>query len=96
MKFSISYEQDFNKAIDIIRSVIDSHDLIVSDKGHEPFTRVSELAASSVNITVRVWTKTPDYWTVYYDLIEQVKNAFDENGIEIPYSKLDVNLKSEN
>lgn len=94
MKFSISYEQDFSKAIKIIRSVIDSHKLIVSDKGHEPFTRVSELSASSVDITVRVWTKTPDYWTVYFDMIEQVKTAFDENSIEIPYSKLDVNLKS--
>lgn len=92
LKFSISYDQDFHKAIEIIRSVIDSHQLIISDTGHEPFARVSDLSASSVDITVRVWTKTPDYWTVYFDMIEQVKSAFDENGIEIPYSKLDVNL----
>jgi len=43
---------------------------------------------------MRVWTKTSDYWTVYHDMIENVKTAFDKNGIEIPYSKLDVNIKN--
>ena len=41
-----------------------------------------------------VWTKSSDYWTVYHDMIENVKTAFDKNGIEIPYSKLDVNIKN--
>ena len=89
--FSIAYEEDFKEAVKIISGVIAEHKLILSDDA--PFVRVSALSASSVDITVRVWTKTPDYWTVYFDLIEQVKSAFDQNGIEIPYSKLDVNLK---
>ncbi|WP_432650255.1 mechanosensitive ion channel family protein [Huintestinicola sp.] len=91
LKFSIAYEEDFKEAIKIISGVIAEHKLILSEDA--PFVRVSDLSASSVDITVRVWTKTPDYWTVYFDLIEQVKSAFDQNGIEIPYSKLDVNLK---
>lgn len=93
LKFSISYEEDFREAIKIISGVIAEHELILTED--DPFVRVSDLSASSVDITVRVWTKTPDYWTVYFDLIEQVKTAFDKNGIEIPYSKLDVNLKNQ-
>lgn len=89
--FSIAYEEDHREAIKLISSIIAEHKLILSDIA--PFVRVSSLSASSVDITVRVWTKNGDYWTVYFDLIEQVKSAFDQNGIEIPYSKLDVNLK---
>ncbi|MDY3792129.1 MAG: mechanosensitive ion channel, partial [Oscillospiraceae bacterium] len=91
LKFSIAYEEDFKEAIKIINAVITQHKLILPQD--TPFVRVSDLSASSVDITVRVWTKTPDYWTVYFDLIEQVKTAFDQSGIEIPYSKLDVHLK---
>ena len=89
--FSISYDQDMNEAMKVIRAVIAEHKLIFTDDA--PFVRVSALSASSVDITVRVWTKTADYWTVYFDLIEQIKTAFDQNGIEIPYSKLDVNIR---
>lgn len=89
--FSISYDQDMNEAMKVIRAVIAEHKLVLSEDA--PFVRVSALSASSVDITVRVWTKTADYWTVYFDLIEQIKTAFDHNNIEIPYSKLDVNIR---
>lgn len=88
--FGISYDQDFREVLELIQSIIAKHDLVL--KSEEAFARVSALSASSVDITVRVWTKTENYWTVYFDLIEQIKIAFDENGIEIPYSKLDVNI----
>lgn len=91
--FGISYESDFKAAIDTVKEVISAHNLILQQEGS--FVRVSELADSAVKITARVWTKTADYWTVYFDLIEQVKTAFDENGIEIPYSKIDVNIKKD-
>lgn len=89
--FSIAYEADFKEAIKLISEIIAEHKLILSSIA--PFVRVSALSASSVDITVRVWAKNCDYWTVYFDLIEQVKTAFDKNNIEIPYSKLDVNLR---
>ncbi|MDE7294962.1 MAG: mechanosensitive ion channel [Oscillospiraceae bacterium] len=93
LTFGISYESDFKAAIETVKEVIGAHELILQDEGC--FVRVSELAESAVIITARVWTKTADYWTVHFDLIEQVKTAFDEKGIEIPYSKLDVNIKSD-
>lgn len=90
LTFGISYESDLKQAVNVIRDVINSHELVL--KSEEIFVRLSDLADSALVITVRVWTKTADYWTVHFDLIEQVKNALDENGIEIPYSKLDVHI----
>ena len=54
---------------------------------------MSAQASSSLAFTARVWVKSEDYWDVTYDLIETSKQLFDQAGIEIPYNKLDVNLK---
>ncbi len=88
--FSISYDNDYKKAIEVIRSVINEHSLIL--KNEDIFVRLSELAANSLDIKVRVWTKNSNYWTVYYDLLEQVKDKFDETGISIPYNQLDIHI----
>ena len=61
----------------------------------EPFVRVSAYQDSSIEYTVRVWCATEDYWDLYYDLLEQVKQAFDQAGIEIPYGHLNVHLIQE-
>ena len=58
-----------------------------------PFVAVSELAESSVNLVFRAWTKTEDYWGVYFDTLEIVKLTFDEKGISIPYPQLDVHTQ---
>ena len=50
--------------------------------------------ASSLDFTVRVWVKNSDYWTVYFDLLESVKNRFDEERIDIPYPQMDLHLKN--
>ncbi len=88
--FGISYGNDHRKAVDAIKTVIDAHPLVLKDK--EVFVRLGELGSSSLNITVRVWTKNADYWTVYFDLIEQVKEKFDEEKIVIPYNQMDIHL----
>ena len=88
--FSISYDNDYKKAIEVIKSIINEHPLIL--KTEEIFVRLSELASSSLDIKVRIWTKNSDYWTVYYDLLEKVKDKFDEEGISIPYNQLDVHV----
>ena len=53
---------------------------------------VGELADSSVNFNVRPWVASGDYWGVYFDLNENVKLAFDEAGISIPYPQMDVHM----
>lgn len=90
--FSIAYDQDGDKALSIINKVMNEHEMILKDSGKEPFARISSLAESSVDITVRAWTNTENYWNVYFDLIEMIKKEFDKADIEIPYRKLDVNI----
>ena len=91
--FSIGYADNYGKAKDIIKSICENHELVLKDPA--PFIRVSEHAASSINITTRVWTNKSDYWTVYFDIMEAVKTEFDKNGIEIPFNQLDVHIKKD-
>lgn len=91
LTFSIAYENDFVKAKELIRKCIDKTGLALENP--EPFINIEKHNASSIDIVARAWVKSSDYWTLYFKLLEDVKVAFDENGIEIPYSKVDVNLK---
>lgn len=91
--FSIAYENDFEKAKALIAAICSSHALVLADPA--PFIRVSEHGDSGVKITTRVWVKSKDYWTVKFDILESVKKTFDESGITIPYSQLDVHLKNQ-
>lgn len=81
--FGIDYGDDMNKAIAIITSIIEAEPRIMSDP--EPFVKVTNLNASSVDITTRSWVNRDDYWAVKFDLTKQVKEAFDAQGISIPY-----------
>ncbi|TDO87854.1 small conductance mechanosensitive channel [Halanaerobium saccharolyticum] len=88
--FGIGYDDDFHQAISLLKDLADKHDLILDDP--EPIIRVVEHAGSSINIACKVWVKGPDYWTVFYDMHEDVKDAFDEAGIGIPYPQLDLHF----
>ena len=88
--FSISYDADYNKAVKVITDVINKNELILKDK--DIFVRMSAHSDSSIDITTKVWVNSSDYWAVYFYMLEAVKQAFDKNGIEIPYNKLDVNI----
>lgn len=91
--FSVAYENDFDQAKQIILDKCNKHELVL--KNPEPFVRVSGHGESSIEITTRAWTKNADYWTVYFDLVESVKKAFDANGIQIPYKQVDVHVKND-
>ena len=91
--FSISYEDDFEKAKAIIQEIVTKHKLALDDP--EPLIRVGELAPHSVDILCRIWTKKEDLFDFKWDLIESVKHAFDDAGITIPYQQLDVHLGRE-
>ena len=58
----------------------------------EPFVRVSGYGESNIEYTVRVWCKTDDYWTVYYDLMEAVGAAFDAHGVSMSYPQMNVHV----
>lgn len=90
--FSVAYESDFEKAKELILNLFASHELTLKDPA--PVVRVSAHGDSAVDITARVWVNSENYWTVKWDILEESKRLFDENGIEIPYNKLDVNVKN--
>ena len=90
--FSVAYEADFEKAKELILGVLSSHELTLDDPA--PMVRVSNHGDSSIDLTARVWVKSSDYWTVKWDVLEATKKVLDENNIEIPYNKLDVNVKN--
>lgn len=90
-EFSIAYSADYNKAQNAILSVCGAHEKILSDPA--PFCRMKAMNNSSVMLTARAWVKTEDYWTVFFDVMEQVRDKFDQLGIEIPYPQLDVHVK---
>ncbi|MEQ9265687.1 MAG: mechanosensitive ion channel [Balneolaceae bacterium] len=92
--FGIGYGDDVDKAYEVLNKLISDDGRILSDP--EPFMAVSELADSSVNIVVRVWVNSSDYWGVYFNMNEQVYKTFDKEGLSIPYPQTDVHLHKVN
>lgn len=92
--FGIGYGDDFDVAKALLLKLIKQDSRVLS--APEPFVALGELASSSVNITVRVWVKSVDYWDVFFGLNESVYKEFDKNGLHIPFPQMDVHLKSTN
>lgn len=92
----ISYSDDINKAFDVIQKVIDADDRLVRTKDKEPIIRVVAMGESSVDLMVRLWTKTEDFFAVQWDLNKAIKEALDENGISIPFPTRTLEVVSGN
>lgn len=90
MVFGIGYGDDIKKAKQIMLDIMDNDERVLKDPA--PLVAVSELADSSVNFVVRPWVNSADYWAVKFDLTENIKLAFDEASISIPYPQMDVHL----
>jgi len=88
MTFGIGYDDDIDKSRSVIQGIISKDERVLKDPA--PLVVVSELADSSVNFTVRVWTKSGDYWGVFFDTTEAVKKQFDAEEISIPFPQQDV------
>lgn len=89
----IAYGDDLKTAKDLIARFIGEEERILKDP--EPFIGLGELADSSVNITVRVWTKVEDYWPVHFKMNERVYTEFGDHGLNIPFPQMDVHLHKE-
>lgn len=86
----ISYDDDVKKAKEIANDVMNSCKYIMSEE--ENVVVVKELGESSINLEIRMWTATDDYWNAKFDINERIKAEFDKNGISIPYNQLDVHV----
>jgi small conductance mechanosensitive channel len=88
--FGIGYQDDAQSAQRIMEEVVAQHELVLEEPA--PVVRLHELGESSVNFVCRPWTKTSDYWAVYWDVTRRVKERFDAEGISIPFPQRDVHL----
>ncbi|MEM8596669.1 MAG: mechanosensitive ion channel family protein [Pseudomonadota bacterium] len=88
--FGIGYDDSIATAQQVLEETVAAHPLVLAEPA--PVIRVSELADSSVNFICRPWVQGADYWTVYWDLMRQVKENFDSAGVSIPYPQQDVHM----
>jgi len=91
MTVGISYGSDLKKAKEIINDLLKQDTRILPDPA--PVVAVGALNSSSVDLIVRPWVNSADYWNVYWEFNENVKQAFDSAGIEIPFPQMDLHLR---
>lgn len=93
MTFDISYNNDFEKAKQIILDIAIENKLILNEP--EPVVRLGSFKESSLEISAKFWVKNEDYFEASYDIAEAVKVEFDKNNIEIPFNQLDVHMNKQ-
>ena len=94
MVFSISYGDDFEKAKEVLLRIINEDERIL-DKPSAPAINLLELAASSIDISVKVWCNQSDYWSVKFDMNKKVYETFPKEGLNFPYQTFTVNVTKE-
>ncbi|WMJ23601.1 mechanosensitive ion channel [Paludicola sp. MB14-C6] len=90
--FSIGYQADFQFVKQLLTDIVEKNPLTLKDP--PPIIRMTEHGASSIKIAVKVWVLTENYMDLNFDLLEEVKLAFDKNKITIPFTQMDVNIIS--
>ena len=93
LTFGIGYGDDINKAYEVISGIYKAEPRILDDPA--PTIAVTELADSSVNMIAYAWTKREDWWDTQLKLVKTVKEAFDKEGISIPFPQADVHIIKE-
>lgn len=88
--FSIPYGESFDRAEAVLRKVLEADERVLDEPA--PMIFLSELNDSSVDITVRAWAKSTDFWPLNFDIKQKVYEAFNQEGISIPFPQLDVHL----
>lgn len=90
MVVGVSYGSNLAQVKDVLNGILAADARVLKDPA--PTVAVSQLADSSINLIVRPWVKSSDYWAVLWDTTETIKRRFDEEGIEIPFPQVDLHL----
>lgn len=94
LQIGVSFNSDIKRAKEVIRKVADDNPLVLQDP--EPVVVVGAHGDHGYIVYTRLWAKSGDYWTMRFSFLEDVVEAFNEAGIEIPYQQLDVHVNSKN
>ncbi|PME08967.1 mechanosensitive ion channel protein [Vibrio cyclitrophicus] len=90
LMIGVSYNADLQKTKALLTKICESDERVLKEPGVQ--VGVHTLADSSVNFVVRPWVSTADYWSVYFDLMQAIKEGLDNEGIEIPFPQMDVHM----
>ena len=93
LEINIHYDSDLKKAKEILTEIVENHLQVIQEDGIRVF--VKELGESAVILGLRGWTTKEDYWQVRWDIIENIKLRFDEEGIRIAYHQVEVHMMKE-
>ncbi|MBR2491129.1 MAG: mechanosensitive ion channel family protein [Ruminiclostridium sp.] len=86
-----SYGDPVEKVKEVLIREFSAHPAVLAEPA--PYVRVSDFGDSAIEYTIRLWCSNADYWTVYDDLMDMVKTAFDREGITIPFPQMEVRIK---
>jgi small conductance mechanosensitive channel len=90
----VGYDDDLKKVRAVLEEILTKEERVLADP--QPTIGLLELGDSSVNFAVRPWVKTGDYWPVLFDIQEEIKLRFDQEGISIPFPQRDLHIFNEN
>ena len=93
LTMSISYDDDIKKAIKVCSNILNKHPKVLEEP--KPTVNIKELADSSIDLNVRPWIKTSDYWSVKRELMIEIMERFDKENITIPYNQIDININND-
>jgi small conductance mechanosensitive channel len=91
IQLTVSYDSDLKKVKEVLYGVIAKQPLILDDP--KPMVVMGGFGEDGATISVRVWADKSDYWTMYFALLEDIKVAFEEEGVRIPYRQMTVHLE---
>lgn len=90
IKIAIAYSTDIKRVKELVLSILEADGRILSDEPKDVF--IDSFDDSGMTLGIRCWVSTEDFWPVTWELRERIKEAFDENGVEIPYNRLEVDV----
>ena len=90
VKVSASYDAPTEQVLAVLRGMVENHPLTLADP--EPMIHVDHYGDHAIGYVIRVWCATADYWTVYFDLMDGMKPAFDAAGVEMTYPHVNVHM----
>lgn len=87
----VDYNEDIERVKGVLSDIVENHPLVLKDP--KALIRLTNHGDSSLDFTLRVWVRAEDFWTVNYDVLEEVKERFDREKISIPYPKMDISME---
>ena len=88
----LSYENEVSKVLSVLAKTFEAHPLVLNEEGLQPYAHVKEYQYSHICYTARAWCKTDDYWTVYFDTMDNLQASFAKNGVNFSYPHMNIHM----